>query len=930
MLPIFSIEINKFRCLVVTALLLFSCLSWAYDFKSDRLCYKITSTIEKTVSVTYEKSSDQYVASYNDLKGNLVVPSQVYYNGIYWNVVQIDNYAFRGCRELTSVTLNEGIQTIGAMAFESCTSLKEVFFPSSLTLINYSAFSNCCCMERIECLATIPPFCLGTTVFDIQVSDNNKGFCQVLVPGGSVFDYQHANGWKNLPIGAFDDNQNNSLNFKITDKYAGEVMVTKSTGAEYSGDIIIPSEVSISGIKYKIVGIDDNAFANCTKLTSIVVPDEVRYIGDKAFLNCVGITSIKIPVSVTYIGSSSFKGCTNLRTLDYFCRKGWSSGAGGETAVWENPPFADCTNLTDINIGTSVREIPDDIFKYVPLKNIVIPDYVEILNSDCFADCINAETITIGKNVKEMTNTCFGFDPQNISYSKLETIYFNATNLNRYHGNQNKWYPFFNAPASKLVIGEDVKRLPDNTFNECVTLREIIVLASVPPTCGLNCFENVSKSQCVLKVPRQSLKLYRQSYIWKNFYRIEAIETGSDFDKWYIDVKQLTNTSDETIDVMTHGLDDIVAFQCDIKLPTGMKPVMDNGEIIVDLGDLCTSKHIISANYLADGTIRVVCYSLINKCIFPGEGKLFTLHLNCTDLGLGQNQIEINNIHMSQSDSQDLCVCPIFGDFEVTQRQLIIGDTNGDGRVSVSDAVNLINHILEKPVESFIFEVADINNDNQINVSDAVGIIKIVLGKGSIARARSLALSDENYLSIPNFEIEPGEEKEISIYLNNTNKFTAFQFDMSLPAGLDIELEDDEYCFYLTNRSTRSHMIGSSLQANGDIRVVSFSTSNSVFKDTSGALITFTVRATKAIPVGSAIGLKNIIFTEPSANDITFEDSITKINESSSESLIVIESEDSIDNPTEYFNINGIKVDKPVKGLYIVKRGNKYSKEYLH
>ena len=59
----------------------------------------------------------------------------------------------------------------------------------------------------------------------------------------------------------------------------------------------------------------------------------------------------------------------------------------------------------------------------------------------------------------------------------------------------------------------------------------------------------------------------------------------------------------------------------------------------------------------------------------------------------------------------------------------IIGDANGDRQVTITDAVAIVNHILDNASEGFVSANADINNDGQITISDAVGVVNIILNK---------------------------------------------------------------------------------------------------------------------------------------------------------------------------------------------------------
>ena len=60
----------------------------------------------------------------------------------------------------------------------------------------------------------------------------------------------------------------------------------------------------------------------------------------------------------------------------------------------------------------------------------------------------------------------------------------------------------------------------------------------------------------------------------------------------------------------------------------------------------------------------------------------------------------------------------------------LLGDANKDKKVSVSDVVSIVNHILGIPSEKFNEKAADVNKDKAITVTDAVGVVNIILGSG--------------------------------------------------------------------------------------------------------------------------------------------------------------------------------------------------------
>lgn len=130
------------------------------------------------------------------------------------------------------------------------------------------------------------------------------------------------------------------------------------------------------------------------------------------------------------------------------------------------------------------------------------------------------------------------------------------------------------------------------------------------------------------------------------------------------------------------------------------------------------------------------------------------------------------------------------------------------------------------------------------------------------------AATDRFY--IENFTIAPGETQTVSIMLDNETAYTAFQTDIYMPAGLTIETEDGDYIFDLTDRKSRDHMISSQPQADGAIRVISYSNWINPFSGNSGALVTFNVTAGTDFTAPATIALRNTLFTTTAGVEISF------------------------------------------------------------
>ena len=144
-------------------------------------------------------------------------------------------------------------------------------------------------------------------------------------------------------VGAVYIDSTTGVKFKITDIETKQVEVCGYSNLQQY--LVIPATVNISEngggtLAYSVTAIGASAFANCTSLYSVVIPECVITIGESAFYNCTSLTTIEIPGSVTTINLYTFNGCTSLTTVTI---------PSSVTSI-DRLAFNGCTKLTTVNV----------------------------------------------------------------------------------------------------------------------------------------------------------------------------------------------------------------------------------------------------------------------------------------------------------------------------------------------------------------------------------------------------------------------------------------------------------------------------------------------------------------------------------------------------------------------------------------------------
>ena len=457
---------------------------------TDGACFVVNELGDGTVEIT----------GYAGNSATCVIPDEI--DGK--KVTKIGENAFRDRTELTSVTIPDGVTYIVDCAFFGCTLLETVTIPNSVTDICWRAFYDCVSLKEVTIPASvtnIQDYAFGY-YYDSDSSETKKvdGFKINYVKNTYGHYYATENGFTDEAC--LLTNELNDGTLEIS-KYAGN-----------SATCVIPGEINGK----KVTKIGDNAFIDCTELTSVTIPDGVTSIDEAAFLCCTSLTSVTIPDSVTSIKSKAFFKCTSLKSVtipasvtnigDYAL--GYYEIYNTDSCEWEmykvdgfkinyvkntyghmyafKNGFTDeaCLLTNELDDGTleitkyagnsatcvipseidgkKVTEIGDSAFKgCTELTSITIPDGVTGIGNKAFSDCTSLETVTI---------------PASVTYVR-DSAFYGCTSL------------------KSVTIPESVTYIGGYAFAECYSLKYADIPANVSgiglsPFCNCRSLENIN------------------------------------------------------------------------------------------------------------------------------------------------------------------------------------------------------------------------------------------------------------------------------------------------------------------------------------------------------------------------------------------------------------------------------------------------------
>lgn len=463
----------------------------------------------------------------------------------------IPAYAFSCMRKSVSVEFPKSFKTIGENAFYGCNFSTLTFHG---VLAEYEGYIRSCntlrfdgtmeewCAKKWSMGGCISLYIDGALQKDVtipesvrEIKDETFGNCSsietVRIPATTVSVGARAFYWcsnlKSVVWGAADASRVKLAAAEPADGY-------RIGDGAFAGD----SRLSEIVLPENIASIGSNAFTGTSWLDAqpdgpmymgklfvmykgqvpanshVVIREGTTAISGNAFSEYAeeGFT-VALPSSFTTIGESVFAGCGGLKGIDL---------PRGLVSIG-NSAFSGCCNLKDIDLPEGLESIGDLAFESTGLTSVRIPSTVTTLYSGAFSYCNDLGSLYLADGTDELTvmsgRTEFAYG------SPISILYLgrNAKLKSAYDGSEHVLY-LGNDKLKELNIGANIDDMQHIIFNDSWNLTDITVLRPTPPAIGSEAFSYGTPQTATLHVPAGAESAYAKAEVWKDFLHI----TGED------------------------------------------------------------------------------------------------------------------------------------------------------------------------------------------------------------------------------------------------------------------------------------------------------------------------------------------------------------------------------------------------------------------
>ena len=503
---------------------------------ANNLLYQITSVKEGQLEVSVNAPRDAKGGNVTPNNPVVEIPAEV--TDSVNNTFKVTSIGRFGGTDITSVTVAEGVTTLGEGCFSRCPLLTEVKLPSTINKINVNPFGNCPQLEKVEFTSTNSNFVLDDGVLytadyatlyyypmnkeaeEYTVNSATKTILagafashpyltKLTLPKGlTSFDPSATTMSGKLVAYAMEGDKGDKYyivdGLLCTEENGQKTLVSFPYGKAQGKDPAVHNYIMPAGIT--VIG--PRAFDSNTGLYSIRFTDVVT-LDKEAFFRCSALTEVTIPASTTSVNSSAFADCGALRNI--YVDEGNANYYSEGGVLFANQTVEGDASPRKVLYIFPVRhmvplEPADDDEKFGRNKTYEVPEGTQAIAATAFQSCCVA-TVKLPTSMEEIGKDAFRSEYlKNIELNEglmtigesafsgagLESVSIpsTVTTLGQY-----SFYQMSNLKEIKIAANSQLTSIPNLTFsnNKELTTFTFEGTSSNVASIATRAFENCSK-----------------------------------------------------------------------------------------------------------------------------------------------------------------------------------------------------------------------------------------------------------------------------------------------------------------------------------------------------------------------------------------------------------------------------------------------------
>ncbi len=716
--------------------------------------------------INYELTPATHEAKvmWGEYAGDINIPASVTYNSETYTVTSINGWAFCSSSQMTSITLPEGLTTLGDGAFNSCASLTTVTLPSTLTNAGQSQFGSCSALETVYCYAETPP--MGSLLV------NTVKTATLYVPAGCLNAYQTAIGWSDFSNIEEIGSTPGVTELIVNGNVEGDDISAFSYHNTTSGIQTLPSSLieDENGNHFIVIQSDERVNGNWDTqffviLSRPVVAGETLYFSMRAKASQDAYISTCAETAPGNYKSGGFVGNYNLTTeWQRFTQEVnvTSSQAGAQCITFFLNETAESTIYYFDNLSLSTDPnggYPDPIDPIEYGETLVINGDFEGTDMSAFSSVqMGGSNYNLTNYTSENVADWEGdghflqtwFNPVDTDSSTGEPIPWQNQLRVKLNGSLSRGDRFrfsmraktLNAGDQVTISGHGVYRTPgadselDNywgllgDFNVNSNWQTFEIEGVVPESSHSY---DINELKFFIPVTGSGMLILFDDICLQK-------ESVSDTDNTlYLEPVQGVAGGQVTLSVKMKNTVPIAGFEFTLELPSGVTVATDAGGFPkAELSTERTTKqktNYFEAQVKDDGSLKVLCGTTASSggqvYTFDGEdGEVARITLDLSQgLDLGDYILKLKDMILSGPSSDEYITSKTTSTLTVIDA--IPGDVNGDMKVNVGDFIATGSYILGRTISPFIFKAGDISGDGRITVGDFIAIGRIILSNST-------------------------------------------------------------------------------------------------------------------------------------------------------------------------------------------------------